>query len=272
MKKARKGVIIGEREVKEVVGKTWFDFEETENFIVFDTRLNGDVGGETPGKEDVLEGRRLVKEVLRHFPKHDVKMEVVDEWVHVEIKRIPKSPTLLREEAFARKTKALSEKWATPIKNALLESSKVLLGDSSESKNHARPFRWGGKVIPGDGGTGATTFVSKYGKRYLYRDHLEAIPPFETPEDGRKAIRAVLDAVGGTLKGERVREPYKTLTYNYPAPRNVIEEVGEVVYDVELPRTVPDRARDIQMLGLALPRGKSMQESRSRAKGDGNLR
>ena len=70
--------------------KTWFDLED-QNLISGSvhcrlvTRENGDVGEGTPGRKDVLEARRLKKEILEAFPGSSVSIESVDEWVDLEV-------------------------------------------------------------------------------------------------------------------------------------------------------------------------------------------
>jgi len=49
------------------------------------TRANGDVGDETPGKEDIAEGRRVARELRKAFPEARVELETVDEWVDVTV-------------------------------------------------------------------------------------------------------------------------------------------------------------------------------------------
>jgi hypothetical protein len=70
--------------------KTWFLLED-QNLVsgqvqcLLSTRQHGDVAEGTPGKQDVLEGRRLKKEILSAFPGAQVELEHVDEWVQLEV-------------------------------------------------------------------------------------------------------------------------------------------------------------------------------------------
>jgi hypothetical protein len=67
--------------------RTWFEIEEmVSNRISLITRQHGDVSYDRPGKEDIKEGRRLVKALLKKFGKvAKVTLDSVDEWVMVDI-------------------------------------------------------------------------------------------------------------------------------------------------------------------------------------------
>jgi hypothetical protein len=70
---------------------TYFELDDApENDVwVFETRDNGDVGEEEPGAQDIHEGYRLRGLLRKAFPKHNVRMETVDEWVMVMIAAEP---------------------------------------------------------------------------------------------------------------------------------------------------------------------------------------
>lgn len=67
--------------------KTWFDIdsEPDDEVILLATRENGNVGDEVPGKEDLDEANRIKKLIQTKFPELEVEIEIVDEWVHIEI-------------------------------------------------------------------------------------------------------------------------------------------------------------------------------------------
>ena len=75
--------------VKKVVkDNSYFDFSQYDkehDSLLFNTRENGDVGEEQASDIDVEEGRRLAKLLRVEFPDLKVSMEVVDEWVHVNV-------------------------------------------------------------------------------------------------------------------------------------------------------------------------------------------
>ena len=63
-----------------------FDGEEDDRSLTFSTRQNGDVGSESPGAEDIREGKRIGREILSKFPDTSVSLETVDEWVMLTVK------------------------------------------------------------------------------------------------------------------------------------------------------------------------------------------
>jgi hypothetical protein len=236
-------------ELEEAIGGTWFEMQEEEDRIVLDTRENGDVGAESPGSADLEEAKRLASIVRKKFPRHEVRLEAVDEWVVMEVVRQEKSPERLAREAREKAAVLLRDQWRPHVDNALAVSAQKCLGENAQSKNYAPPFSWNRSVSPGPRSC-ATTFRAGYGERHLYRDHLGAIPAFKTPEECRAHFLELVSNLGGTVKAERVTPPHKNLTYNRRPPNNVIEEVGHVSYDVELPRTPPRLAKS---LGKAKP-------------------
>ena len=74
--------------VKFVAENSYFDFdgEEDDRSLTFSTRQNGDVGSESPGAEDIREGKRIGREILSKFPNTSVSLEAVDEWVMLTVK------------------------------------------------------------------------------------------------------------------------------------------------------------------------------------------
>lgn len=230
--------------VKKQIGSTWMDVEDNQDRIIFDTRQNGDVGASRPGKPDIDEARRLAGLLKKSFPYHEVGLDVVDEWVLVDIKKKPKSREKILHEKYEEKTKSLTAKWAPHVARALDAASAKVLGENSQKKNHARPFFWKETVLPGKE-FGMTSFGANYGTRRLYRDHHGAIPAFETPEQASSALKIILSSLGGELKSERIGKPYAKETYNYPPPNNIIEEVGTVIFDVQLPAKPPTKARSL---------------------------
>jgi len=53
------------------------------DFVNFSTRDHGNVGDETPGKEDIVNAKYIESYILQNFPNVDVEIETVDEWVYV---------------------------------------------------------------------------------------------------------------------------------------------------------------------------------------------
>lgn len=247
--------------LKSAVGNTWFDLTESENCLSFDTRDHGDVGSETPGKPDIVEARRIAAAVRTMFPRHEVRLETVDEWVMLEVSKSEKSKTELDREARRQDQEKRALKlvgdWSPHIESALSLHAQKCLGENSQSKNYAAPFSWSRTVAPGEKSC-ATTFRSEYGERHLYRDHHGVIPAFKTPDESRAHFAKLIRGLGGIVKAEIVENAHKKLTYNLPAPNNVIEETGCVTYSVELPLS-PPCSTPARHAGL--PLGKSVQRS-----------
>lgn len=227
-------------EVKSLVGKTWLEAQDDGDRIIFDTREHGDVGRGRVGGNDVAEARRVAFILKKNFPHHDVDMDAIDEWVVVGIKKKPKSKERILREKNEEKIRNLTAKWKPLVEQALADATVKILGENSQKQNHEQPFHWNKPVLPGKE-FGATTFTANYGVRKLYREQQGAIPAFKTPEEGREALKIILASLGGELKAERITPPYAKLTYNYPAPNNVIEEVGSLSFDVKLPLKPPTK-------------------------------
>ena len=225
-------------DINSAVEGTWFDVREESDSIVLDSREHGDVGSETPGKLDFAEAKRMSAILRGRFPRHDIRVETVDEWVVLEISRCEKSKESLAKEKIAQLSAKAKERWKPVLAEALARSAKKCLGPNADSKNYARPFSWSNELSLGTKSC-TTTFRAEYGQRHLYRDHLGAIPAFKDPGESLAHFSKFIREIGGTLKAERINPPWKKLTYNRPAPNNVIEEVGHVSYDVEIPLVPP---------------------------------
>lgn len=80
------------RDIKEFISKarTWFDLNKMDSTSLrYDTRENGDMENDAPGKQDVLEARRLKKLLLEKYPGYiEVTIEPVDEWTMLEIELV----------------------------------------------------------------------------------------------------------------------------------------------------------------------------------------
>lgn len=231
---------LSREEITALVGGTWFDLHDEDDKFVLDTRQNGDVGSETPGKADIAEARRMALELKRQFPRHEVRCEAIDEWVLLEVSKAEKSREKLEREEREERSRKLSQEWKPRVEEALQSATAKCLGENTSAKNYAVPFSWTGSLSV-HGKSATTKFSSKYGERYLYRDHLGAIPVFLTPQESRKHFSDFIGQLGGKVTGESMTDPTPSLTYNYSPPNNVIEKVGYIYYQVELPASPPRR-------------------------------
>jgi hypothetical protein len=74
-------------QIKEEIHQTsWFRYEEDidDDCISLSTRDNGNVGDETPGREDQREAWYLKRKLEEKYPV-DVEVEEVDEWVIINV-------------------------------------------------------------------------------------------------------------------------------------------------------------------------------------------
>jgi hypothetical protein len=67
---------------------TWFTCDDWDDkWVCFSTREHGDVGAERPGREDLLEGRRIHDAIDAHFGvRAKTVLDVVGEWVNVNVR------------------------------------------------------------------------------------------------------------------------------------------------------------------------------------------
>ncbi len=67
--------------------KTWFQIDNsTPKYLDYNTRRHGNVGEETPGREDVREANRLRQLLLKKFGKAiKVQVDAVDEFTELYI-------------------------------------------------------------------------------------------------------------------------------------------------------------------------------------------
>ncbi|MCK9154656.1 MAG: hypothetical protein M0P12_00930 [Paludibacteraceae bacterium] len=76
------------KEVKEFI-KSKFRLtpdEEDENSLSYSTRDHGDIGEETPGKEDIEFIKAVTRETKSKFQDLKFQPEIIDEWVNLTIK------------------------------------------------------------------------------------------------------------------------------------------------------------------------------------------
>ena len=66
---------------------SWFELDDdSDDFMLFATRENGNVGSESPGSKDIAEAKRLKQEIEKKFKGLvKIELEAVDEWVHINI-------------------------------------------------------------------------------------------------------------------------------------------------------------------------------------------
>jgi hypothetical protein len=72
--------------------KHYFQPEIEEDLILLTTRANGDVYNEQAGEIDIKNGRAIKAQFQEKCPSLQIGMEIVDEWVHVEIRKKVKAP------------------------------------------------------------------------------------------------------------------------------------------------------------------------------------
>lgn len=225
---------VTQEKVKAALDRTWFTIEETENNILLDTRDHGDVGSETPGKEDIAEGKRIFKRLRKAFPasKYIMEFEVVDEWVTVAVRKEP----LTAAERERRSLKAKADK-INGKAEAVLSALNATLTANDPKVGNPLYFRVSDRHF----GCGKPNYVAvltaKFGERLLYTEHQGAKFVFR---DAREAtaklgeLTSEIEDFGLTFVRSVVSGPTEQHTYNYPPPRNVIERSGDVRFEFEL--------------------------------------
>ena len=84
------------KEVKELIGDTWFFVQDQGLHIDLSTRANGNVGDEKPGEDDIREGERILRVLRKRWPVSSriaIDSEQVDERSYVTIGKQPMSDT-----------------------------------------------------------------------------------------------------------------------------------------------------------------------------------
>jgi hypothetical protein len=200
--------------VKELIGRTWFDFEETETEITLDTRDSGDVGEETPGAEDIAEARRIMKAIRTVFPKetHLTDWETCDEWVSVTIKKQPRPMEEIRKDRliaeFNAKFDAVKERIAEKFSLGLRSVSVYWRNDELDLN-----------IVFGD-----QILYLSYHKQFDFRTEDDA-------ETAAQEIMGMLNALPVESWGKReVSRPIKDFTGNYRPPNNVISIKQTLTY------------------------------------------
>jgi hypothetical protein len=100
--------------IRAAAGPTYFEFSDEYDHISLDTRRNGSIYDETPGKKDIEEANRLLKLIQKTFPKGKFKITAgtCDEWVSITARKEP----LTKKEKLIAKQKKERAKIAPKIK------------------------------------------------------------------------------------------------------------------------------------------------------------
>jgi hypothetical protein len=211
--------------VKAAAGPTWFHCSDEGDHIELSTRDHGDVGSETAGKADKVEGRRLFKLVTKVFRPSawEVTYDVIDEWVSVSVRTLPLTK--------AEKDKARIEKKITDLRHRIQDACKA--ANAAITKPNVRQT-FVGSVYDGHGYFLAYVRVD-YGTRILYRAHLGAELAFATLQDAEAAVQPILAQFQDVDWTRKVMEPRPRHTGNYRPPNNVIENVGAIKFEARIP-------------------------------------
>jgi hypothetical protein len=62
-----------------------FEGDVDDKALLFATRRNGDTGYEEPGQADINEAKRIGRDVIKKYTNTKAEIEIVDEWVHLNI-------------------------------------------------------------------------------------------------------------------------------------------------------------------------------------------
>jgi hypothetical protein len=209
------------------IGKTWFDLSEEDGRFDLETRMHGDVGDAVAGDEDKKEGLRILRALRKSFPVTDFEtdFDVVDEWVSVSVRIAP-----LNEKERAKMAKdANVADW-----NEALGAVKEAFNSAivAEGGNMRGPM--GFYVATGSSYSPDRIEVKvEFGERFLYHGHLGAGIKFKTAAEAEAAGKEAL-AVFPVAWTVSHTKPFDRTTYNKPAPHNIIETTGSVVFTAPL--------------------------------------
>ncbi len=209
--------------VKAAIGRTWFDVSDEDSFINIESRDHGDVGSETPGKEDVKEGQRLLDLLRKAFPpsKWATKFEVVDEWVTVSLRVAPLSK--VERDKLARERK---------VSRLRAELGAVVAAANDETKKDGYRLSFSAHVHEGDYFK-KVTIKAVFGERFLYPNHLGARFLLVNEIEADEALQPLVKKFSGLTWSKTIREPTPRRTGNCPPPHNIIENEGYVEYEAD---------------------------------------
>ena len=217
-------------QVKRIVGKTWFDIDESDNFINLETREHGDVGSERAGKKDRIEASRLVAKLRKKLPadEYDITPDVCDEWVTITIPKDPIPESVRLRRRLMKRSQELQH-----AANELL--APINAEWTKGMKENRKPFHF--HILDRSFGCLApryeATLLTTYGERLLYRNHPGCCPVFTDASTATAEAAKLLPRIqdlGLTFVSVKDSGFHEDLTYNYPPPRNVIERSGRVEY------------------------------------------
>lgn len=207
--------------VKAALGRTWFDVSDEGSNIEISTRDNGDVGSERAGDADRKEGQRLLALLRKTFkPANWISdYEVIDEWVHVNLRKLPRT----KQEKDAIKAAKAQEAADARVRQLVAEAEDALPnphGEGGEALSFMSPSKFSShKGI----------IEVRYGERILY------IRPgtrfkLKTPEEAIAVGEALCTKLGGKWLQGKPHGPLENKTANYRPPNNVIERYGLVQF------------------------------------------
>ena len=83
------------KKILEIARADWFTIDEIdpkEGTATLSTRHHGSVGDEEPGQEDIQAAKRIRITIREQFAQFTTRGDVIDEWVHIDIKPRPPQP------------------------------------------------------------------------------------------------------------------------------------------------------------------------------------
>ena len=248
--------------VKDIAKHSWSDLEDRHDFISLTSRLHGNVGNETPGENDILEGKRLLEEVQKAFPASDFlsSFDVVDEWVCVELRKEP----LSEEEKLVNSQRAERHEVARQVEAIAREidspTDRIHLTFQSGYRAEGMPFR-----------PAKLSLTAKFGERILYKNDRNCDFTFKTAEEAAAAVEKVLPKITGLSLGNwealPVRPLYEKETYNFRPPNNIIERSSEVTFEARV--NLPSDRKPEKQHEVPLPASTHTIPSPSNDKRDG---
>lgn len=206
--------------------RTWFDVSDEGTTVEISSREYGDVGRDRAGQKDKDEAKRLLKLLRKAYPasKWVTDAEVIDEWVHVNLRKLPRTKAEKDKVKAEKAAQARREEAHKITAHHEEEYQEMRAGEPRDDLRDAFSWRVNQFSNPP-----VENVCVNYGERILYWNHCKPGFKFATADEARAAGEALCLKLGGEWRC-RVGELIPHTTYNYNPPNNVIERKGEIEF------------------------------------------
>jgi hypothetical protein len=210
--------------VKAAAGRTWFACSDEGEWIQLSTRDHGDINNDRAGKEDTNEGMRLHRLLQKTFRPSGwvVEFDVVDEWVHVQVRVLKLTKAEKAKRRLADKMVSLGKHLAAVVMEARAavttpNVNHTFSGGVYDGHSHFKPY-----------------LQAVFGERILYRGHLAVEFAFANELEAEGALKPLVAQFPELEWTRTIREPSPRHTGNYSPPNNIIEKKGHIEYEARI--------------------------------------